>query len=87
MQQVIQVTPVVQIVTLAATLGAACFATWIGWRKALLTERARNLRLSTALNNARSRERAEIVRACAALEAAVGSPACANQTELVELRS
>ncbi len=76
-QQVIQVTPMVQIVTSTAALGTACFTAWISWRKTLLAERARNIRLSTALSDARSRKRAEIVRACAVLESAARNQVCA----------
>lgn len=70
-----QVTLVVQVVASTATFVTACFTTWISWQKTLLAERARNIRLSTALGDARSRERAEIVRACAALETAARNQA------------
>jgi hypothetical protein len=69
--QVIQVNSLDQIAVTFTTLGTVCFTAWMRLRQTMLVEHARTVRLSTALDDASRAERAEVVRACAALEAAI----------------
>jgi hypothetical protein len=69
--QHVALTPVTEIIFALATTGTACLRLWL--QRPALAERWRTLRLAKALRNVDSCDRAEVVQACADLEAAIGS--------------
>jgi hypothetical protein len=58
-----------------ATTGLAALRLWIYLQNSLNAERARTRRMVIALRGVSSRDRADIIRACADLEAAAGTNA------------
>lgn len=60
------------ITAIIASAGVAALRLWIYFRNSLNAERARTRRMVIALRGVNSRDRADIIRACADLEAAAG---------------
>lgn len=59
---------------LLAVPAAAVLRAWLRYRLAAAADRSRNQRLSMALRGTRPEHRAEIITACASLEAASTAP-------------
>jgi hypothetical protein len=79
MQHVIQLSPVAEVTLTVTTFSVACLKLWVWLQRTLAAEQARTLRLLEALRNVHGRDRAEVVRACAELEAAIGTGATQPQ--------
>jgi len=75
MQHLLGLSPITEITAVITSASVAGFRTWIWLRRSAAAEHARTCRLIAALLGARSQDHAEVVRACAELEAAVGSTA------------
>jgi hypothetical protein len=70
-QHVVPLSPAAEILFGLMTTSTACFKLWL--QRPALAERARTLRLAEALRNVEGHDHAEVVRACADLEAAIGT--------------
>jgi hypothetical protein len=72
-QHVTGLSPVTEITTVIASASVAGFKTWTLLRRSAAAEHAQTRRLIVALLGARSQDHAEVISACAELEAAIGS--------------
>lgn len=79
-QHLTGLSPMMEITAAVTSASVAGFRTWIWLRCSAAAEHARTRRLIAALLGVRSQDHAEVVRACAELEAAIGSTAnCATK--------
>jgi hypothetical protein len=67
--------PVTEITAVITTAGVAGFRMWIWLRRSAAAEHARTRRLVAALRGVPGQDHARVVRACAELEAAIGTAA------------
>lgn len=74
-QHLMGLSPITEIAALITSASVAGFRTWSWLRRSTAAEHARTRRLAAALRGARSQDHAEVVRACAELEAAIGGAA------------
>jgi hypothetical protein len=74
-QHLMGLSPITAITAVITSASVAGFKAWILLRRTSAAEHARTRRLVTALRGARGQDHAEVVRACAELEAAIGSAA------------
>ena len=74
-QHLMGLSPITEITAVITSAIVAGFRTWTWLRRSAAAEHARTRRLIAALLGARSQDHAEVVRACAELEAAIGSTA------------
>lgn len=74
-QHLMGLSPITAITAVITSASVAGFRTWTWLRRSTAAEHARTRRLVTALRGARGQDYAEVVRACAELEAAIGSAA------------
>ena len=74
-QHLTGLSPITEITAVITSASVAGFRTWTWLRRSAAAEHARTRRLIAALLGARSQDHAEVVRACAELEAAIGSTA------------
>ena len=74
-QHLMGLSPMTEITAVITSASVAGFRTWTWLRRSAAAEHARTRRLVAALRGARGQDHAEVVRACAELEAAIGSAA------------
>lgn len=74
-QHLLGLSPITAITAVTTSATVTGFRAWTRLRRATAAELARTRRLTTALRGTGSQDHAEVVRACAELEAAIGSPA------------
>jgi hypothetical protein len=72
-QHLMGLSPITEITAVITSASVAGFKTWTLFRRSAAAEHARTRRLIAALLGARSQDHAEVIRACAELEAAIGS--------------
>ena len=70
----------IQALAIAAVSGMAAWRIWLTYRMIVIRERERTARMTRAIEGARPAQRAEIIRACGALESAV-SPSTQELTQ------
>jgi hypothetical protein len=71
MQHVTQLSSTVEVILALTAFGTACLKLWARFHRALAAEHARTLRMFEAVRDVHGQDRAEILRACADLEAAI----------------
>jgi hypothetical protein len=74
-QHLMGLSPITAITAVITSAGVAGFRTWTWLRRSAVAEHARTLRLVTVLRCAPGENHAEVVRALAELEAAIGGAA------------
>jgi hypothetical protein len=74
-QHLTGLSPITEITVAITSASVAGFRTWTWLRCSATAEHARTRRLIAALLGVHSQDHAEVVRACAELEAAIGSTA------------
>jgi hypothetical protein len=72
-QHLMGFSPITEITAVITSASVAGFRTWTWLRRSAAAEHARTLRLVAALRGAPDQDHAEVVRALAELEAAIGS--------------
>ena len=81
-QHLMGLSPITAITAVITSASVAGFRAWTWLRRATAAEQARTRRLVAALRGARGQDHAEVVRACAELEAAIGGTASCGQALL-----
>jgi len=74
-QHLLGLSPITAITAVITSASVTCFRAWTWLQRSTAAERARTRRLTTALRGTFGQDHAEVVRACAELEAAIGSAA------------
>lgn len=72
-QHLMGLSPITAIIAVITSASVAGFRTWTRLRRSAVAEHARTLRLVAVLNGAPGQDHAEVVRALAELEAAIGN--------------
>jgi hypothetical protein len=72
-QHLLGLSPMTAITAVITSASVTGFRAWTWLQRSTVAERARTRRLTTALRGAFGQDHAEVVRACAELEAAIGS--------------
>jgi hypothetical protein len=72
-QHLLELSPITAITAVTTSASVTGFRAWTWLQRSTVAERARTRRLTTALRGTGSQEHAEVVRACAELEAAIGN--------------
>jgi hypothetical protein len=74
-QHLLELSPTTTIAAVVTSASVAAFRTWTWLHRSTAAERARTRRLTIALRGVFGQDHAEVVRACAELEAAIGRAA------------
>jgi len=74
-QHLMGLPPITAIIAVITSASVAGFRTWTWLRRSAVAEHARTLRLVAVLSSAPGQDPAEVVRALAELEAAIGNAA------------
>ena len=72
-QPLLELSPTTAITAVVTSASVTAFRAWTWLQRSTAAERARTRRLTTALRGTGGEDHAEVVRACAELEAAIGS--------------
>lgn len=72
-QHLLELSPTTAITAVVTSASVTAFRAWTWLQRSTAAERARTRRLTTALRGDFGQDHAEVVRACAELEAAIGS--------------
>jgi hypothetical protein len=72
-QPLLELSPTTAITAVVTSASVTAFRAWTWLQRSTAAERARTRRLTTALRGDFGQDHAEVVRACAELEAAIGS--------------